>query len=150
MKKLQILAVPLLVVLVLLIGMAGACGDGEETPPPPPENIHDLAEQYGVGEEFQAILETAQKHRLYPRPRKWCTWYAPPSNHTRALFTVWPQPGRLSVGVWLESFPEFFDVTNEQTKAILGVNKRRTVTASNVQEFTANLDRLFEEIEKAR
>lgn len=42
MRKVQILAIPLLVVLVLLIGMgAGACGggvDGETPPPPGDEN----------------------------------------------------------------------------------------------------------------
>jgi hypothetical protein len=82
---------------------------------------------------------------------RWCVWYTPPSNRTRALFTVWPKAGRLDVGVWLGSFAEFYPVTTEQERAILGEDRwRRGMTTAEAQEFVARLDRLFECIGQAR
>lgn len=119
-----------------------------EPPPPPPNSVQELVEQYGVGDEFHAVLETAQRHGVYARFERKCVRYTPPSNHTRALFTVWPKPGRLSVGVWHAAFPDFFAVTSEHTRAILGSDRLRTISASDVHQFLGSLDRLFEEIAK--
>lgn len=120
-----------------------------ETPPPPPKDLEGWVDQCGVRDEFQAIWQTAQKHGLYPRVERWCVWYTPPSNRTRALFTVWPKLGRLDVGVWLGSFSEFFPVTGEREREILGATRWRSIGRDGAAEFTARLDRLFEEIAQA-
>jgi len=117
--------------------------------PPPPQSpdkvkaVEHLAEQHGIGDAFRAILEMATKHQLRPRPHKWCVVYAPPTDRTQAVFTVWPKSGYLEVGVWHGQFAKFFDITKVQTKSILGEDRNQYITEEDVDEFTESLDDLF-------
>jgi len=113
------------------------------------ESIVARANRNGMGKAFQVILEASQRHGIYPRAHRRCVVFAPPSDHIRALFTIWPKSGRLDTRVWLREFPKYFNVTTEQVKAIMGLEIERDINDANVNDFIARLDRLFEEIEQS-
>ena len=93
------------------------------------------------------ILEAAQKHGIYARPWKNALMYTPPSNRARTLFTaaVWTRAdGVQRLWVYPEAFSEFYPVTEHDARSILGEQESRRMSLSDVEEFVANLDRLFE------
>jgi hypothetical protein len=107
------------------------------------------ADSNGIGEPFRAILETAKGLRLYPRPFKASLMFAPPTNHTRALFTVWTHPtknGDLWLWVGNAVFAEFFPVTEEHAASQLGSEGWRELPTAKVSGFTAGLTRLISEV----
>ena len=114
MKKLQILAVPLLIVLVLLIGMAGACGNGEETSPTPPAEEKGVAmpeaeeEPVKPEEEEEAVVPEEKEEAPAPAPPTPGEWTAS-TEFGELGFTVTPDskgiskislsfPGKFSCG----------------------------------------------------
>lgn len=129
---------------------SGAPPRGEK-PRPTVEDVCVQAEQAGVGEQFQMILDAAKRHNLYPRPYKRSVMYTPPSNRTRMLFTVWARPragGLLRVYVGSEAFAEFYPVLEEEVTSLLGPEGWQRMTTSDVEAFVAGLDRLFESTEQ--
>jgi len=128
-----------------------------ESPPTAPaalpggklQMVAALAEQHGVGKEFRAILQAIEAHGLYPHPYKSCFMATPPSHHNRALFTVWPGPGKLGVGVWSGAFAQFYAVTSEEAQALLGP-RAQEITSVNVDDFVARLDRFLASVPRRK
>ena len=92
------------------------------------------------------ICEAAKTHGLYPRPYKKCIMYAPPTNKTRALFTVWAAAeteGALLAYVGPGAFSEFYPVSLEQSTAIFGQDGWRKWSREDVKGFLGKLDRFF-------
>jgi hypothetical protein len=72
--------------------------------------------------------------------------FAPPTNKTRMLFTVWTDKR----GAWLdiahESFEEFFpEISADQALRHLGVERRRQLDQDGAARFLAGLKNLFAE-----
>jgi len=109
------------------------------------------ADGAGIGKDFRTILEAAQRHGLYARPWRNAITYTPPFNRARALLSAnaWTRADGL-LGLWVgsEAFAEFYSVTAETAMSILGPQGWRRMTTSDVEEFVANLDRLFESMEE--
>jgi Holliday junction resolvase-like predicted endonuclease len=116
------------------------------------EIICKKADRAGVGKEFRAILEAAQRHGLHPRPYQQSIMYTPPDNHRRMLFTVWISPTAnrlLQAYIGPGAFAEFYPVTEEKATQILGPDGYRDWTSDGVNQFIASLEQLFEEIQPA-
>lgn len=119
----------------------------KRTPPPTIEELCSRAERKGYGEQFRAVLEAAQEHRLSPRRYPNSVMYGPRANRNRALFTVsvGSQAGegatvKVSPGTW----QDFYPVTEQEVRSILGHHARpTTLTPEEAERFTAGLDRLF-------
>lgn len=77
--------------------------------------------------------------------------YTPPFNRSRALLSAqaWTKADGL-LGLWVgaEAFAEFYPVAEETVVSILGLQGWRRMTTSEVEEFVASLDRLFESMEQ--
>lgn len=116
------------------------------------EKICSRARSNGIGEEFQMLLDAARRNNLYPRPYRASIMYTPPTNRTRMLFTVrdWTQSdGLLRLYFGAAAFTEFYPVTEETVRSTFGADGWRRMTTEDVRTFVTNLDRLFEQIEKA-
>jgi Holliday junction resolvase-like predicted endonuclease len=114
---------------------------------PTTEEICSRADRGGIGAQFRAILETARRHELYPRPFKRSLMFAPPSNHTRSLFTIWadpPGPGQMWMWLGPEAFAQFYPVTEQDVVGQLGNGGWRRLQPADLTAFVAGLDRLFQ------
>ena len=110
------------------------------------------ADRAGIGKDFRTILEAAQRHGLYLRPWRNAVTYTSPLNRIRALLSAetWTKAdGLLRLWVGAEVFAEFYPVTEETAVSMLGPQGWRIMTTSDVEEFVASLDRLFESMEEA-
>jgi hypothetical protein len=101
--------------------------------------VEQLADTYGCGEIFQQIHEAASAHGLYARAFKSSIVYTTASNHLRSVFTVWPQAGRLDVGIWL---PPTFE-HHERMRQLFGANPWHKVSGENIDDFIDRLHRVF-------
>lgn len=113
------------------------------------ESLCALADSHGIGPPFRALLSAAQRLGLYPRPFRTCIMYAPPSNHTRCLFTGWaiPRiPGTLPLLVSSENFAQFYPVTEAAVQQHLGQAGVRSESPAAVDAFIAALDSFFARI----
>jgi hypothetical protein len=108
--------------------------------------IQALADRNGVGDVYRTIVDKAAQYGIPSRPWAHCVTLSPPSNRRYALGGIWPKPGRVSVGIWFSAFPEFFDISEEEVKAILGSSTWRSVDENNLAEFETQLERLFVEL----
>jgi hypothetical protein len=117
------------------------------------EEIRSQADENGIGDEFQMILEAATRNGLYPRTYRACIMYTSPSNRSRMLFTVrnWTQSdGLLQLYFSPTAFAEFYPVSEEMMRSLFGEDEWRHMTMEEVETFIAKLDHLFEEIGKAK
>lgn len=122
----------------------------KRTPPPTIEELCSRAERKGYGEQFRAVLNAAQEHKLSPRRYPNSVMYGPRANRNRALFTVsvGSQAGEgATVKVAPETWQDFYPVTEQEVRSILGHHTRpTTLTPGEAERFTVGLDRLFEVI----
>lgn len=113
------------------------------------ESFCAKADAAGVGAGFRAILKAAQQLPVYPRPWKGAIMYAPPGNHSRCLFTTWvPWAARQAntVPLWVQAdaFQQFFSVTEDTVKGILGETGWHYLGAFEVPGFVEKLKKLFD------
>jgi hypothetical protein len=114
-----------------------------------PEELCARADAAGIGPQFRAVLQAATRHGLYPRPFKRSLMFAPPSNHTRSLFTIWANaavPGEMWMWLGPEAFAQFYPVTEVEVAAELGGRDWRRLSEADVNAFVDGLNRLFERI----
>ena len=119
-------------------------------PPTSLAAIEIFADEKGSGDALRSVLAVAAAHGLYLRPHKYCVVLAPPASHKRAICAVWPQAGRLKVGVWHESIEAFLGVSQDMAKEIMGQDTYRDVTNDNVSDFNDDLKRLMAAGEKTQ
>lgn len=105
--------------------------------------IEQFADEKGSGDLLRSVLAVATAAGLYLVPHKWCVVLAPPVDHHRAVCAVWPQAGRLKVGVWFESIEAFLGVPQDQAGVIMGQDTYRYVTGDDVTKFNDDLKRLL-------
>jgi Holliday junction resolvase-like predicted endonuclease len=115
------------------------------------EQICERADKGGIGVEFRKLLQAAKKHGIFPRPFTRSIMYTPPWNRANTLFTVQSSPGRGgSVPFYLETgaFAKFYQVTTEEAASLVGAAGWREMGDSDVDNFVAGLDKLFQLIEQ--
>lgn len=114
------------------------------------EQACELAEREGIGAEFRAFLEIANKYSLHTRPYKHSIMYAPPSQKTRMLFTVWAKPtsGLMKIYVSPKAIAEFYPITEEEAESLLGEDGWRKFNSSEAKQLYENLQQLFQRIEE--
>ena len=111
------------------------------------EQICREADREGIGDPFRRLLEAANKHSLYPRPWKHSIMYTPPWNHANTLFTVrsWQRAdGLLRLYLETGAFGKFYPLTEDEAESLLGAAGWKRMANSDVDDFIAALDRLFE------
>ena len=116
------------------------------------EEILEVADSAGVGEDFRAILEVSQKYGLYPRPYKKSIMYTPPFKRNRMLFTVYTENYDNRIKLWLgpSPFTEFYEITEEKVAQALNVKGDgwQMMDSEQVADFIQGLHALFGKIEK--
>ena len=116
------------------------------------EQIVEMANRAGVGNDFRAILEASKKHGLYPRPYKKSIMYTPPFKRNRMLFTVYTQnyDNRIKLWVGPSPFTEFYKITEDDVAQTLHVESDgwQMMDSEQVAEFVSGLHDLFGRIEK--
>jgi len=114
------------------------------------EQTCELAEQGGMGAEFQAFLEIAKNYSLHTRAYKNSIMYAPPSKRTRMLFTVWAKPssGLLKLYVSPKAIAEFYPISEEEAKSYVGEDGYRKFNSSEAKQFAEKIHQLFQSFEQ--
>ena len=119
--------------------------DRPQLPPPATglARIQQIADGNGIGDVFRSVVEEAERLGLYLRPHKLCVVLAPPGNKNRAVFAIWPKPGKLQIGQWFTEIDTYLKVPPAEAKRILGDTRWRYVDGSSAGEFVDDLRRLM-------
>jgi len=109
------------------------------------EQVIMRAEIAGTSRSIRACIDKARDLGLYPHAWKTSIMFAPSTNRTRALFTIWAVPQKEKIKLWVggEVFTEFYDVTLSETNARLGAEGWRSMTDHEVEAFLAGLEELL-------
>ena len=115
------------------------------------EDVCKQADLQGIGQPFRRILEAASNLGVYPRPYPTCVMYAPPSNRTRALFTVWSwteQTGMIRIWIGPEAFAEFYPISQDVAESYVGRSGHVMLPVEQVSDFVQRLKQLYLHMEK--
>ena len=109
------------------------------------QRLFNIAQQNGIGEEFQKIYNVAISFGLYPKLYKWSIMYAPQSNRNRVLVCSWvkPQNGLFDIYINTDAFEEFFPISKRKARQIAGKPHRYHMTTNEVDEAVKVLNELF-------
>ncbi len=108
------------------------------------EELHTMAKENGIGDEFQKILETAKSLGLHFRLYKRCIMYAPDQDHTRMLFTVFTNKKPIKAYIGNEVFTEYFSVIETQVHNAIGPEGWRSMSPDDVKKFIIGLKSLIQ------
>jgi hypothetical protein len=93
------------------------------------------------------LVEAAKRNSLYVRPYKYLFMFTPATQRNRYLMTVWRhgEGDELRVTFSAEAFSEFFVVSADQVREILGSDASQHTVATDVDahEWEAKVDRFF-------
>lgn len=104
--------------------------------------IQQVADRNGIGDVYRTVVEEAQRLGLYLVPHKVCVVLAPRTHKNRAVFAIWPLPGKLKVGQWFTEIEKYLKVPQAEAKRILGDTQWRYVD-SGAAAFVDDLQRLM-------
>lgn len=112
------------------------------------EQVLELARVSGTETALRKCIETAERLGLYPRPWQTSIMFAPSHNRTRALFTIWAQPKKELIQVWVGNrvFSEFFPVSEKDVADQIGGEGWRSFTEPELETFLNRLQSLFQKI----
>jgi hypothetical protein len=96
-----------------------------------------LAKDHGIHQSLQKALDLAKELGLHVRPYKTSLMFAPPSNGSRMLFTIWAKPakGRVKAYIGVDPFTEFFSLRRPVVEKRIGPEGWRTFTAPAFAQF---------------
>lgn len=104
------------------------------------------AEEAGTLEGFEAILAAARRHPVYLRMQR--NWdgvkFTPLQNRQEQLF--WVSPNLWMGTIYPEVFQKYYSIPVHRVQEILNIPYGAKLDPAQVEEFIAQLDRLFEEI----
>ena len=102
-------------------------------------SLSAMTTQYGTQELLQRAVDTAKDLGLHVRPWKTSVMFAPASQGSRCLFTVWakPEKERIKAYVSVETFAEFFPLPRAAVIERIGREGYKKFTE---REFTKFLD----------
>jgi len=105
------------------------------------------ADEHGIGEPFQRILEGACRLGLHPRPHTKSIVYAPPQDGRRFLFSIEARPnqdGSLRGRIAPESFEEYLDVSAKDVADSLSPDRSFSIAPGEVDSFVQALTELLQ------
>jgi hypothetical protein len=111
------------------------------------EEVFTRAEERGVKNELQAIVDVARELGLYARPYPKSVMITPRNNKTRMLFTIWPrrsEGGSFDIYRSSKSVVEFFPSISEEKALTLGKNGSDTLKLNDIPAFIRRLRQLFQ------
>lgn len=103
------------------------------------ERIMALAKRYGVDEELKQVLDATKPYGIYPNAKVKCVVLAPPQNRNLAIGAIWPQPGRLEIGIWHERWSRYMGFQKLDVAQALGSERYRYLDRNQVGKFIKNL-----------
>ena len=111
------------------------------------EQICEMADTAGVGQDFRAILRAAEEIGLYPRPFKKSIMYTPPFRRNRMLFTVWADRSKDGLCVYAgpSEFIEFYSVTEKEAAEALQLEKSdwQEMKGEQVRQFIVGFQKII-------
>jgi hypothetical protein len=116
------------------------------------DRLFKLAEQNGIGTEFQLIFDAATKHGLYPRTYKWSIMYTPPNYKSRVLICAWVKPTRdkeMKLYFAAQAFAEFYPIGESEVSRTVIREGMYQMNLEAAELFVKQVDKLFIKIDKA-
>lgn len=105
------------------------------------------------GKRMMRLVASAERNGLYARPYKYSFMFTPPNNKNRYLMTVWRHGSgdELRLSFSADAFAEFFPISAEQVRQILGEDSGQITIASDAeaQACEDKLDSLFAKVVQA-
>ena len=103
-----------------------------------------LAKEFGTQAQLQRAIDLAGRKGLRVRPFKTCLMFAPPSNATRCLFTIWAEPEKdgLSAYVAIEGFTMFFPLERADVEERVGPDGWRTLDMTQFDDLLSGIEGL--------
>jgi hypothetical protein len=110
------------------------------------ERLLQLADGYGTGEAFRAIMAAARKHPIYLRMQR--NWdgiqFTPVKKKNAQLF--WLGPDLWWGTVYSSVFEEYYHIPRNRVQELLDFERGRSLKAEEVNELIKRLDLLFASI----
>lgn len=109
------------------------------------QSVIKLAESNGLGSIFREFVTTGEELGFYLRVWPTSIMFAPQENKTRMLYTVWAQPskGRLRLYVSPAAMSEFYPLKRDDVEAVLGVDGWRHLDEGEAREFLQQIRTVF-------
>jgi hypothetical protein len=106
--------------------------------------VMKLAERFGTRAQLQAAMDVATRKGLPIHPWKTSLMFTPPTNAARCLFTVWAEPDKngLQVYVAVEPFTEFFDLERPEVERQIGPEGWRILDEAAFDGFLRGVEGL--------
>ena len=106
------------------------------------DTVMKLAERFGTRDQLQAAIDVATSKGLPIHPWKTSLMFTPPTNATRCLFTVWAEPDKdgLQVYVAVEPFTEFFDLERADVERQIGPDGWRILDEAAFDGFLRGVE----------
>jgi hypothetical protein len=105
-----------------------------------------LADRHAHGDAFRQLLDVGREAGLHVRPYRTSLMFAPQTNRSRIIFTMWAHPTRDKLRLYVspEAVAEFFPVSAEEAQSFVGANGWRYFTPDEAKEFAAKVRMPFE------
>jgi uncharacterized protein with ParB-like and HNH nuclease domain/predicted transport protein len=110
------------------------------------ENVIDQASSQELQAALRAVVGSAVRNGLYPRPAKRSIMFAPAANRSRALITLnVREDGRLDRWCSPETFQTFYGFDVSEVRRLLGASEWATYEPEEVGALADRLDELIAE-----
>jgi hypothetical protein len=110
------------------------------------EEMIELAEQFDLGEELQAIHNAASRLRMWPTIRKGIQ-YRNPYNYRLSTIVVYLDAGGMTIYFYTQSFGIYPGVTGIEAAEILGVNDGwNRFPRERISEAIEALERFYDRV----
>ena len=112
------------------------------------EQLRSVAEEGKMGGVFDRLLEAGKCLGLYPRPWKTSVMMAPRNDRRRCLYVFWVKPGREGLKTYVEvpAFSEFYDVSEERAREVLGETGYQQIDEAGAEELASALQELLGDV----
>jgi hypothetical protein len=108
------------------------------------EELIEQAADSEVEQAARAVVEAAVRNNLYPRPWKRSLMFAPPTNRSRALFTLaLREDGRVQLACVPEAFETFFKLDPGDIERQLGSAGWQTLDISELRSLADRIDEVM-------
>ena len=112
------------------------------------ERVIEQASEPAVQSALLAVVDSAVRNGLYPRPWKRSLMFAPAANRTRALFTITVRDDdRVDLWCAAEAFQTFYALEPAEVERQLGPSGPTALQAEEIHALVDRLDELMEEAE---
>jgi uncharacterized protein with ParB-like and HNH nuclease domain/predicted transport protein len=108
------------------------------------EELIEQAADPDIQQAARAVVEAAVRNNLYPRPWKRSLMFTPPTNRTRALFTLaLREDGRVQLAPVPEAFETFFKLDPRDIERQLGPGGWQTLDITELRSLADRIDEVM-------